>query len=99
MIESTPIVVDSIVLVVRMVLKLGNAPKESYEKMGLQSGYALPRMQFDYMMFKRGQEIIRENAGSQYTFSVHEIILKRKTEFIKLKVSKVALRKEPVMMN
>ena len=38
-------------------------PKESYE-MGLQSGYALPRMQFDYMMFKRGQEIVRENGGS-----------------------------------
>ena len=39
-------------------------PKESYEKMGLQSGYALPRMQFDYMMFKRGQEIVRNNGGS-----------------------------------
>ncbi len=38
-------------------------PKESYEK-GLQSGYALPRMQFDYMMFQRGQEIVRENGGS-----------------------------------
>ena len=54
MIESTPhYVVDSIVFgsangsEVRVML-----PKESYEKMGLQSGYALPRMQFDYMMFQ-----------------------------------------------
>ena len=28
------------------------------------SGYALPRVQFDYMMFKRASEIVRENGGS-----------------------------------
>ena len=76
MIEETPhYVVDSIVFgsangsEVRVML-----PTESYEKMGLQSGYSLPRMQFDYMMFKRCQEIVRENGGSVIQgFSVNEI--------------------------
>jgi flavin-dependent dehydrogenase len=80
MIESTPhYVVDSIVFgsangsEVRVML-----PKESYEKMGLQSGYSLPRMQFDYMMFKRGQEIVRENGGSVIQdFSVNEITIEK----------------------
>ena len=80
MIESTPhYVVDSIVFgsangsEVRVML-----PKESYEKMGLQSGYSLPRMQFDYMMFKRGQEIVRENGGSVIQgFSVNEITVEK----------------------
>jgi len=76
MIESTPhYVVDSIVFgsangaEVRVML-----PEEAYEKMGLQSGYSLPRMQFDYMMFKRAQEIVRDNGGSVIQgFSVNEI--------------------------
>jgi len=76
MIESTPhYVVDSIVFgsangaEVRVML-----PEEAYEKMGLQSGYSLPRMQFDYMMFKRAQEIVRENGGAVIQgFSVNEI--------------------------
>jgi flavin-dependent dehydrogenase len=80
MIESTPhYVVDSIVFgsangsEVRVML-----PKESYEKMGLQSGYSLPRIQFDYMMFKRGQEIVRENGGAVIQgFSVNEITIEK----------------------
>ena len=88
MIESTPhYVVDSIVFgsangsEVRVML-----PKESYEKMGLQSGYALPRMQFDYMMFQRGQEIVRENGGSVIQdFSVHEIMFENENGVHKIK--------------
>ena len=88
MIESTPhYVVDSIVFgsangsEVKVML-----PKESYEKMGLQSGYALPRMQFDYMMFKRGQEIVRENGGSVIqNFSVHEIMFEKENGVHKIK--------------
>ena len=80
MIESTPhYVVDSIVFgsangsEVRVML-----PKESYEKMGLQSGYSLPRIQFDYMMFKRGQEIVRENGGAVIQgFSVNAITIEK----------------------
>ena len=34
-------------------------PKEAFEKM--ESGYSLPRVQFDYMMFKRAVEILHEN--------------------------------------
>ena len=61
-------------------------PKESYEKMGLQSGYALPRMQFDYMMFQRGQEIVRENGGSVIQgFSVHEIMFENENGVHKIK--------------
>ena len=36
-------------------------PKEAFEKM--ESGYSLPRVQFDYMMFKRAVEILHENGG------------------------------------
>ena len=53
MIQATPYYqVDSIVFgsangsQVRVML-----PEESYEAKGLMSGYALPRVQFDYMMF------------------------------------------------
>ena len=50
-------------------------PKDSYEEKGLMSGYALPRVQFDYMMFKRANEIVRENGGSVIQgFSVKEVI-------------------------
>ncbi len=63
--ESPHYVVDSIVFgsangaEVRVML-----PKEAYEAQGLQSGYALPRQQFDWLMFYRGQEIVREHGGS-----------------------------------
>tara|TARA_B100000003_G_scaffold88460_3_gene79411 strand:- start:385 stop:1743 length:1359 start_codon:yes stop_codon:yes gene_type:complete len=38
-----------------------NLPKEAFEKK--MSGYALPRIQFDYMMFKKATEIVLENGG------------------------------------
>ena len=63
--ESPHYVVDSILFgsangsEVRVML-----PKETYEAQGLQSGYALPRQQFDWLMFYRGQEIVREHGGS-----------------------------------
>ncbi|MDG1533216.1 MAG: NAD(P)/FAD-dependent oxidoreductase [Candidatus Thalassarchaeaceae archaeon] len=62
--DSPHYVVDSIVFgsangsEVRVML-----PKEAYEAKGLQSGYALPRKQFDFVMFHRCQEIVRENGG------------------------------------
>ena len=66
LVESTPhYVVDSILFgsangaEVRVML-----PKNAYAKMDLQSGFALPRIQFDYMMFKRANEIVRENGGA-----------------------------------
>ncbi len=50
-------------------------PKDSYEEKGLMSGYALPRVQFDYMMFKRASEIVRENGGSVVQgFTVKEVL-------------------------
>jgi len=77
MIQSTPYYqVDSILFgsangsEVRVML-----PKESYEEKGLMSGYALPRVQFDYMMFKRASEIVRENGGSVIQgFTVKEVL-------------------------
>ena len=77
MIQATPYYqVDSIVFgsangsQVRVML-----PEESYEAKGLMSGYALPRVQFDYMMFKRGAELVRENGGSVIQgFSVNEVL-------------------------
>ncbi|SVD49191.1 uncharacterized protein METZ01_LOCUS402045, partial [marine metagenome] len=66
MIEATPhYVVDSIVFgssnnsEIRVML-----PKETYEAKGLLSGYALPRIQFDYMLFKRATEIVLEAGGA-----------------------------------
>lgn len=68
MIQATPYYqVDSILFgsangsEVRVML-----PKDSYEEKGLMSGYALPRVQFDYMMFKRASEIVKENGGSVF---------------------------------
>ena len=50
-------------------------PEKSYEEKGLMSGYALPRVQFDYMMFKRATELVRENGGSVIQgFSVNEVL-------------------------
>ena len=74
--ESTPhYVVDSIVFgspngsEVRVML-----PKESYEAKGLLSGYALPRVQFDYMLFKRATEMVLEAGGSVIQgFSVNDV--------------------------
>ena len=76
LVDSSPhYVVDSILFgsangsEVRVML-----PKEAYEKQGLQSGYALPRQQFDYLMFHRCQQIVRENGGSVIQgFSVMEV--------------------------
>ena len=77
MIQATPYYqVDSIVFgsangsEVRVML-----PEKSYEAKGLMSGYALPRVQFDYMMFKRATELVRENGGSVIQgFSVNEVL-------------------------
>ena len=75
MVEATPhFRVDSIVFgsangsEVRVML-----PEEAYEKM--QSGYALPRVQFDYMMFKRANELVLEGGGSVVQgFAVTEVL-------------------------
>ena len=77
MIQATPYYqVDSILFgsangsEVRVML-----PKDSYEEKGLMSGYALPRVQFDYMMFKRASEIVKENGGSVIQgFTVKEVL-------------------------
>lgn len=76
MVESTPhYVVDSIVFgspngsEVKVML-----PTESYEAKGLMSGYALPRVQFDYMLFKRATEIVLEAGGAVIQgFSVNDV--------------------------
>jgi flavin-dependent dehydrogenase len=76
MIEATPhYVVDSILFgstngsEVRVML-----PKETYEEKGLMSGYALPRIQFDYMLFKRATEIVIEAGGAVIQgFSVNDV--------------------------
>jgi len=78
MIEATPhYVVDSIVFgsangsEVRVML-----PKEAYEAKGLLSGYALPRIQFDYMLFKRATEIVLEAGGAVIQgFSVDDVTI------------------------
>ena len=58
-----------------MVRSGSDAPKDSYEEKGLMSGYALPRVQFDYMMFKRASEIVKENGGSVIQgFTVKEVL-------------------------
>ena len=39
------------------------------------SGYSLPRVQFDYMMFKKATEIVKENGGAVIQgFTVKEIL-------------------------
>ena len=76
MIEATPhYVVDSIVFgspngsEVRVML-----PKESYEAKGMMSGYSLPRVQFDYMLFKRATEVVIEAGGAVIQgFSVKDV--------------------------
>ena len=78
MIEATPhYVVDSIVFgsangsEVKVML-----PKETYEAKGLLSGYALPRIQFDYMLFKRATDIVLEAGGAVIQgFSVDDVII------------------------
>ena len=43
-------------------------------------------MLFDYMMFQRGQEIVRENGGAVIQdFSVHEIIFEKENGVHKIK--------------
>ena len=77
MIEQTPhFRVDSIVFSssdgseVRVML-----PEESFNR--LEAGYALPRMQFDYMMFKQATEPVLANGGAVIqNFSVTEVNVK-----------------------
>ena len=77
LIQATPYYqVDSIVFgsangsAVKVMLR-----EKSYKAKGLMSGFALPRMQFDYMMFKRASEFVQENGGSVIQgFSVNEVI-------------------------
>lgn len=74
MIEATPhFTVDSIIFgsgkgnTVRVML-----PQEEFQKK--EAGYSLPRLQFDYMMFKRCSEIVMENGGSAIQgFSVTDV--------------------------
>ena len=74
MIEGTPhFRVDSIIFgsangsTVRVML-----PKEEYENK--MAGYSLPRVQFDYMMFKRAAELVLEAGGSVIQgFSVMDV--------------------------
>ena len=48
-------------------------PQDEFEKK--MAGYSLPRMQFDYMMFKRATEIVTEAGGSVIQgFSVKEVL-------------------------
>ena len=76
LIEATPhYVVDSILFgstngsEVKVML-----PKETYEEKGLMSGYALPRIQFDYMLFKRATEIVLGAGGAVIQgFSVNDV--------------------------
>jgi len=47
-------------------------PQDEFEKK--MAGYSLPRVQFDYMMFKKATQIVRENGGSVIQgFSVNEV--------------------------
>lgn len=74
MIEKTPhFRVDSIVMSSSNGTNVKiDLPKEAFEK--LEAGYSLPRIQFDYMMFKRATEIVLENGGSVIQgFSVKDI--------------------------
>ena len=74
MIEQTPhFRVDSIIFSssdgseVRVML-----PEESFNR--LEAGYALPRMQFDYMMFKQATDLVIENGGAVVqNFSVTDV--------------------------
>jgi flavin-dependent dehydrogenase len=63
MIEATPhFRVDSILMSSSNGTEVKiELPKEAFEKM--EAGYSLPRIQFDYMMFKRATEILHENGG------------------------------------
>ena len=87
MIEATPhYVVDSILFgstngsEVRVML-----PKESYEAKGLMSGYALPRIQFDYMLFKRATEIVLEADGAVIQgFSVNDVTVEGVGEGVRI---------------
>ena len=60
MIEKTPhFRVDSIIMSSSNGKNVKiDLPKEAFEK--LEAGYSLPRIQFDYMMFKRATEIVLE---------------------------------------
>jgi len=74
MIEATPFFrVDSIIFgsangnTVRVML-----PKEEYEEK--MAGYSLPRIQFDYMMFKRATDLVLASSGSVIQgFNVEEV--------------------------
>ncbi|MBI87601.1 MAG: hypothetical protein CMB67_01025 [Euryarchaeota archaeon] len=74
MVEKTPhFMVDSIVFgsangnTVKVML-----PQDEFEKK--MAGYSLPRLQFDYMMFKKATDLVRENGGSVIQgFSVNDV--------------------------
>ena len=76
MIEATPHYrVDSIVFSssdgseVRVML-----PEETYKRM--EAGYALPRMQFDYMMFKQATELVINSGGAVVQdFTVKDVVV------------------------
>ena len=74
MVEKTPhFMVDSIVFgsangnSVKVML-----PQDEFEKK--MAGYSLPRLQFDYMMFKKATDIVLENRGAVIQgFSVNDV--------------------------
>ena len=52
-------------------------PEESFNR--LEAGYALPRMQFDYMMFKQATDLVIENGGAVVqNFSVTDVIVEER---------------------
>mgnify|MGYP003303081442 FL=1 len=74
MVEKTPhFMVDSIIFgsangnSVKVML-----PQDEFEKK--MAGYSLPRLQFDYMMFKKATDIVLENRGAVIQgFSVNAV--------------------------
>jgi flavin-dependent dehydrogenase len=81
MIEETPHYrVDSIVFSssdgseVRVML-----PEEDFERM--EAGYALPRLQFDYMMFKQAAELVIKSGGAVIQdFTVSDVVVDERGE-------------------
>ncbi|OUV66770.1 MAG: hypothetical protein CBC89_04195 [Euryarchaeota archaeon TMED129] len=85
MIEKTPhFRVDSIIMSSSNGKNVKiDLPKEAFEK--LEAGYSLPRIQFDYMMFKRATEIVLENGGSVVQgFSVKDVKIDEEVDVKKI---------------
>jgi len=75
LIEETPLFrVDSIIFSgsgKNTTVKIKLPPDQVEDR---TAGYSLPRLQFDYMMFKRATELVLENGGSVIqNFNVHEV--------------------------